>query len=591
MTKRLVEAVLFARYNSANFKALYGRLPGSTTYTKDYIQIPESVSGDLRRVLRAESERVDIQYVWPDGQQLGHLAWSVDRYHLKWETDNPPKPWRLGDTGNDPAASLPGDRSLRTEADADAQFSAITASETRPWLLAIKLANDPNRLHLRVYFENPAAGFEDRAVAHLPQRLRDGIAGLSAAVGSGIVDWSPGIASAPSSVIRAKKLVAQIVNALERDPNVLLIGPPGTGKSVALEDLQNIYAQNHAPGTPEFDPDSWPGEWSISNGFEGRSESLVFHPSYAYENFVAGLFPKSSHGGIELEAKAGPLLCVSHWVGETDRKALLILDEFNRGSAAAIFGDMLGLLDKEKRSGANRSGAHIQRPYPSQAMPVPTAYRRDPGVEEQISHEVRMPRGVYIVAAMNSTDRSVAPLDAAMRRRFTVIRVRPDYESLASHLALSEARLAQPLPLTGDPSQWTTEDISVLAINVLRALNERIEYCIGEDFLLGQALIWDLRGANPQEQLRDLSIAVDAKVLPTLRMTFIDQDDVLAAIMGVPDDVVVGAGQLPPNGRVAYWKGAPASLGAVAQQRLAIRLLQDMDAEQQLAALRALAEH
>lgn len=589
MTRKQVQAVLFARYNPTNYKALYGRLRGSTKYTKDYIQIPESVSARLKPVLGGTSDRVEVEYCWPGGSQHGHFAWSTDRYHLKWETDNPPAPWKLGAVGVDPTVSLHGDTSRREERDADEQLGRIQQSGIKPWLLAIKLAGEDNRLHLRVYFESPPLGFEDRAVTYLPKKMQDQISQLPDSSGTDFVDWSSDVIPPPPPV-RATKLVAQIQDALARDPNVLLVGPPGTGKSVALEDLRSLYAKRSSSGAPTFDPDSWSGDWGVSDA-EARNESLVFHPSYAYEDFVAGLFPKSVHGGVELEAKAGPLLCLSHWVGDTNRRALLVLDEFNRGPAAAIFGDTLSLLDKDKRSGPSQLGAHIQRPYSQQKMPVPVTYRRNAsGPDEEVEQEVRLPAGLHIVAAMNSTDRSVAPLDAAMRRRFTVIRVRPDYQSLAEHLGVELATVKDVLPASTELSNWSTENVSALAVQLLKNLNSRIEYCLGEDFLLGHALVWGLNGTTPEEQLTQLARAVDAKVVPTLRMTFVDQDDVLAAILSVPDSLQINHDAPAPEGVVAYWRAAPAALAAIAPKRLMVQTLHEMPVEQQLSALVAFAK-
>lgn len=588
MSNQLVEAVLFARYNASNFKALYGRLRDSTTYTKDYFQIPESVSAKLKPVLGGSGDRVEVEYVWPGGSQHGHFHWSTDRYHLKWETDTPPRPWKLGQVGVDPFASLPGDPSKRTEAAGDAQLAAIEQSGTKPWLVAIKLAGEGNRLHLRVYFENPPAGLSDRGLSQLPKKLRDEISKLPANSGTGFVDWS-GNMQAPLQRTRATKLVEEIQAALARDPNVLLVGPPGTGKSVALEDLRQLYSQHASPGSPTFDATTWSGGWGVTDGAEARSECLVFHPSYTYENFVAGLFPKSAGGGIELEAKAGPLLCLAHWVGKSERKALLVLDEFNRGPAAAIFGDTLSLLDKDKRCGKDVLGSHMQRPYPSQDMPVPASYRRDAAQAEQIEAEVRLPAGVHIVAAMNSTDRSVAPLDAAMRRRFTVIRVGPDYDALAVNLLQDPSRAKQPLPSTLDVAQWTPDDVGALAVQLLQAINLRIEYCLGEDFLLGHALVWDVAADSATNALERLARSVDSKLLPTLRMTFIDQDEALAAVLGIAEDAQVNPGQTGPDSVVAYWRTAPASLAAIAPRRLMLNSLHLKTAGQQLAALAAMA--
>jgi 5-methylcytosine-specific restriction protein B len=473
---------------------------------------------------------------------------------------------------------------LRTEAQANPQLQNIDNSGAKPWLVAVKLAGDGNNLHLRVYFENPPAGLTDRGIAQLPTKVRDEMAGLGGNAASGFVDWSDCIR--PVSPVRAQKLVQEIVAALQRDPNVLLVGPPGTGKSVALEDLRNLYTGKASTGTPTFDPDSWSGSWGTYQ-VDARAESLVFHSSYAYENFVAGLFPKANQGGgIDLEAKPGPLLCLGHWVGSTGRKALLILDEFNRGPAAAIFGDTLSLLDKDKRVGPGRVATHIQRPYGGHPMRVPKSYQRDMAAPtEDVDGEISLPTNLHIVAAMNSTDRSVAPLDAAMRRRFTVIRVRPDYEALGAHLGLTDAEMSAALPAPLTAAQLDAKVVAQLALRVLRCINDRIEFALGEDFLLGHALVWGLSEVDSARRLRQLCQAVDAKIAPTLRMTFVDQDEVLGAVLGIPESQQVGPTDPEPATHVAYWRNAPVAIASITPKRLMLRTLQRLDVAQQLAAL------
>ena len=591
MTVKAVEAVFFARYTKSNFRAVYGRLSTAqqATYTKDFFQVLQAAGAVLENVLPASQQAsTDIVYEWPTGSCQGKFEWTGDRWHMKWLTNHKPLPWTIGDTSL-AEISIPGNPGLTDPALADAEHAAVETSGTEPWLIAIKLFGEQKRLHVRTYFRNPSSQFTDRGLGQLPVLVQQAIDTLPATDGSGALRLPPvaHIGTPPPSP-RAAKLVAAIQEALKSEPNVLLVGPPGTGKSVALEDLRALYESRNPAGTVLFDPSVWGNAWSVT-GQQSRCDVLVFHPSYTYENFVAGLFPKSSAAGIELEAKGGPLLCLAHWVGDRDRRALLILDEFNRGPAAAIFGDCLSLLDRDKRSTQSNRGAHIPRPYGSQPMPIPASYLEDPAVAEYIADEVRLPSGVHIVAAMNSTDRSVAPLDAAMRRRFSVIRVGPDYEALAEHLMQNAALASQPLVTAGDPTQWSADDVSALAVRLLRGLNERIEYCLGEDFLLGHALVWHLDGSTAEVRLRQLAAAVDTKVVPTLRMTFIDQDEVLAAVLGIPDTLQVSAGQTLPNDTVAYWKAAPPSLASIAQRRLMMQALADMASPQQLKALLALA--
>lgn len=580
MASLAVDTIFFARYTASNFRALYRRFTGPpATYTKDYFQLADQAENTLKATFGFVGKPIDIEYAWPGGVQKGQFLFSSDRAHLSWPTGGP-EPWRVGANVPGGVVSIPGDAAKQSVEDADAEFNRITALGHEPWLLGVVLAGQPTRMHLRVFFQNPPTGFEDRNVADLPEQIREKILGLAGTVGTGAFRV-PSLAPA-----RAASLVRQIEDALQRNPNVLLVGPPGTGKTVALEELRARYSISSGT-TIDFDPDVW-GAQAFSVGQtvgERRSESLVFHPSYGYENFVAGLFPTASDkGGIGLEAVPGPLLRLSHWVGQSDRQALLILDEFNRGPAAAIFGDALGLLDKDKRATATYAGAHIQRPYPDHRMRVAEDYATNAGANDEVlPKQISLPLGLSIVAAMNSTDRSVAPLDAAMRRRFHVIRVNPDYEVLADHFGLTAGDFDHALPAADSPDNWTRQNVLTLAVLVLKSINERVRFCLGEDFLLGHALLWGLSAATDESALRDFSAAMDGFVLSTLRTTFLDQDDFLAAVLGIPDKAVDAVASM------GYWQLPPKGLDQVASRRLVLHELSSLGPTAQLSALAALA--
>lgn len=586
MTILPVDTVFFARYNISNFRALYGRFGGEPkTYTKDYFQLADQTEDVLKKAFAFSGKPVSIEYMWPGGTQTGQLLFSSDRLHLSWPTGGP-EPWRVGAVGG--AISIPGDAQKTAATAADDEYNRIVALGHNPWLLGMILVGEPTKMHIRVYFENPPTGLEDRKVEDLPTQIVGAIKALAGNAGTGAF-----AATRPAPAPRAAALVQQIEEALARNPNVLLIGPPGTGKTVALEDLRAKYSVTGNSAPLYFDTDSW-GASAFSKGDvpgEQRSEALVFHPSYAYENFVAGLFPKSSDKGVmELGAMPGPLLRLSHWVGTSERKALLVLDEFNRGPAAAIFGDTLGLLDKDKRSSASNEGAHIQRPYPDYPMGVSKEYAvKEDATNETIAAQFSLPAGLAIVAAMNSTDRSVAPLDAAMRRRFHIIRVNPDYDVLTKHFGLNAHDVEnEQLPASNDPAAWNRHHILVLAIRVLKATNHRIRFCLGEDFLLGHALLWNLDGSNDQTALSDLSGAMDGFILSTLRTTFLDQDDFLAAVLGIPDSATKDAAV--DSTFVGYWQTPPKGLEKVAPRRLILPALSEKPPQSQLASLIALAK-
>jgi 5-methylcytosine-specific restriction protein B len=579
-----VDAVFFARYTASNYRALYRRFPGPPkTYTKDYFQLADQAENVLISALGYTGTPVPIEYVWPGGTRAGELRFSSDRVHLSWPTGGP-QAWRVGDTA-DGVTSISGDPAKASIDEAEAEYERIKALGHEPWLVGVLLVDQPKKIHVRVYFDNPPAGFEGRKVGDLPGQVQSAIASVSANAGTGALK-----AARSAPLPRAAALVQEIEQALARNPNVLLIGPPGTGKTVALEDLFEKYAASGAP--LYFDTDSWDAT-AFTEGpapEEQRSETLVFHPSYSYENFVAGLYPKAGeNGGVELEAVPGPLLRLGHWIGRSGRQALLILDEFNRGSAAAIFGDTLGLLDKDKRTSLNKRGAYIQRPYPDFPMGVSDDYAAYGDTSKDIPKQISLPSGLSIVAAMNSTDRSVAPLDAALRRRFHVIRVQPDYEVLAQRFGLAPIDVADlVLPVVGDPTAWERKHVLILAVRALKAINDRVRFCLGDDFLLGHALLWGLAESTETTALADLATAMDGFVISTLRTTFLDQDDVLAAVLAIPDGTAK-----PATSALAwvpgYWQGPPNGLDKIASRRLVLHSLGTLPAEAQLSCLAKLA--
>jgi 5-methylcytosine-specific restriction protein B len=585
-----VEAVVFFRWTRQVSQAVYGRLSTkdgttpATRYTKSYIQVSGEAASVLDRLYPgAKTQKVPIELAWPSGSQPGELRpHSGDpraiRVQLSWqESGHAPLPWKLDPLGA-PGTTIPGDPSKTTEDDADIELDAVRQADVRPWLLAVKVQGD-DHLHARAYLENPAPALAHTDLGQLPSALLQEIKTLRSGMQTGL--YVQTAAGSPPPTPRAAKIVARIQEALAKDPNVLLVGPPGTGKTVALEDMRAIT--EHASSALTFDPDRWHDAFA-EGGEAGKVVSLVFHPSFTYEDFVAGLLPESDGGGMHLVARPGPLVSLAHWSSESDRRALLILDEFNRGPTAAIFGDTLALLDASKRDDPGaQEGAHITRPYASSPMKAPVEFADKSG-NQDVAPELRLPTNLRIVAALNSSDRSVAPLDAAMRRRFAILTVEPDLELLAAHLGI-------PLPTgelaaaAADPDAWSDDDVRELAIRLLAALNERIRFVLGDDFLLGHALLWPLGGLAGPELRQALCHAVDERIVATLRLAFVDQDDLLAAVLGAGQAAGAGAA-----GGVAQWLEPPAAVEAVSAPRLVVRRLSDLPWKEAAASLLACLE-
>ncbi|MET3810875.1 AAA family ATPase [Arthrobacter sp. UYEF3] len=170
------------------------------------------------------------------------------------------------------------------------------------------------------------------------------------------------------------------LDLLERRGQIILYGPPGTGKTfVAMKLAQQIA------------------------GDDNYTEIVQFHPSYSYEDFFQGYRPvTSASGSLSYELKDGPLRrIVDQAVKNPEFNYVLVIDEINRGNLAKIFGELYFLLE-----------------YRDQ--PIKLQYSKD---DEDF---FVLPANLFLIGTMNTSDRSIALLDAAMRRRFSFVELHPD---------------------------------------------------------------------------------------------------------------------------------------------------------------------
>jgi 5-methylcytosine-specific restriction enzyme B len=111
-----------------------------------------------------------------------------------------------------------------------------------------------------------------------------------------------------------------------------------------------------------------------------------------------------------------------------------------------------------------------------------------------------------------------------------------------------------------------------LALHLLAALNERIAAVLGDDFLLGHALLWPVGDATAGAVRTALCRAFDQRITASLRVTFTDQDDLLAAVLGAGTPESASA-----EDRVAVWQEPPPSVAGVASPYLEVRRLATME--------------
>jgi hypothetical protein len=217
MAAQPVEWVLVIYYGPSAHRATYGRLD-NTTYTKDYIQLSrkeeflETVSRLFPVVGGVGS--VPLTYQWPTGTTEGAFVFkSVDRPHLKWETSlGAPKAWRMSPTPSETTAeTIPGDPTHLDFASAENELALLASRGAgQPYLFAIKLRDEPNKLHLRAYLENPNHEFSWADLGLVPADIQALVAKTSQ---QSALAWSTFQSGGVSPGAEIKDILSQLTEA------------------------------------------------------------------------------------------------------------------------------------------------------------------------------------------------------------------------------------------------------------------------------------------------------------------------------------------------------------------------------------------
>jgi hypothetical protein len=260
---------------------------------------------------------------------------------------------------------------------------------------------------------------------------------------------------------RAERLISQV----GRWRQLLFQGPPGTGKTFIAETLARLLAGEE----------------------EGRVEVVQFHPSYAYEDFIEGIRPVVTEGSdLAYEVRKGIFLrLVDQAIEFPEDPFFLVVDEINRANLPRVFGELLYAVEY-------RGAEHTFRlPYSG--------------------GESYVPRNITIVATMNTADRSIALVDAAIRRRFRHVEFAPDPGVLRAWL---ESR--------------GLGAIAAHAVGRLVALNEQLGELLDADRLIGHTYLM-------RDDLADVGLEAvwEEDIEPVLREHLFTQHEEVARLRDV----------------------------------------------------------
>ena len=333
-------------------------------------------------------------------------------------------------------------------------------------------------------------------------------------------------------------------NKMRLSSNQILFGPPGTGKTHALTSLalsilapnqeddasyithaQNIINRAVLTRVSNEDYQSWHAELQ-QLVHVGRVEFTTFHQNYAYEDFVEGLKAEleAKSGTVHYKIEPGILKRIAYralysWLTgeETDFELsgdqmtkvtdylsgkvphgekpgsipnyVLIIDEINRGNVARIFGELITLVEDSKRA---------CREITLGSQPV---FATLPYTKERFI----LPPNLHIIGTMNTADRSLIGLDAALRRRFDFVELPP-----------------RPELLCGDVDGIKLKEF-------LSTLNQKIEQMDTRDHCIGHAYFM---AANSFD---DIQAVMRRKVIPQLQEYFHDRPTELKKLLSVGD--------------------------------------------------------
>jgi len=209
---------------------------------------------------------------------------------------------------------------------------------------------------------------------------------------------------------------------------------------------------------------------------------VTFHPSYSYEDFIEGIRPRQNDTQITYDIEPGifKIICEDAKADPNNRYVLLI-DEINRGNISKIFGELITLIENDKRA---KDPLHLT--YSKESFAVP--------------------KNLYIIGTMNTADRSLTQLDVALRRRFGFVELMPDYDLIDS--SINGVNLA----------------------NLLKNLNAKIRQHEGREKQIGHSYL--MKNQKPIQTIEELQFVFENEIIPLLQDYFYEDFEKLHEVLG-----------------------------------------------------------
>ena len=257
-----------------------------------------------------------------------------------------------------------------------------------------------------------------------------------------------------------RSALVRILNRLKMKKNLILQGPPGTGKTWLAKKL--AFAM-------------------IECKDERRVRRFQFHPNMSYEDFIRGFRPEIDG---KLALVDGPFLeLIRDARRDLSNDYVMVIEEINRGNPAQIFGEMLTLLEADKR-------------FPDEALRL--------GQSKSDGERVHVPPNVYVIGTMNVADRSIALVDLALRRRFAFVDLEPTLGAVWRNWVHEQSDVALDFLTTVEARMATLND---------RITNDR---SLGPQFRVGHSYVTPVPGTpidDPAEWFRQV---VETEIGPLL---------------------------------------------------------------------------